>query len=78
MANNEDDPRGTSEKTTQYHGQGRRGARGGKARSAWAVAIAAIFLIGVGAWVLPHPHTASDPAPGGPSGNGGVATAPAG
>jgi hypothetical protein len=78
MTNQDDDPYLTAEKTTQYDGQGRRGARGGKARSAWAVVVAAIFLVGIGAWILLHPHSATDPAPGGPSANGGVSVVPAG
>jgi hypothetical protein len=76
MTNDEDDPYGTPKKTTQYDGQGRRGARGGKARSAWAVCVAAIFLIAVGAWVLLRSRSATDPAPGGSSGSGVVTTSP--
>jgi hypothetical protein len=73
MAGQDGDPYGSAKKTTQHEGQGRRGARGSRARSAWAVVLAAIFLIGLGAWVLSRPHSGTDPALGGSPGNG-VAT----
>lgn len=70
MTGQDGDPFGSTDSTTQYEAQGRRGARAGKARSVWAVAIAAVFLIALGTWVLLRPHGATDPAPGGSAGNG--------
>ncbi|PZM14828.1 hypothetical protein [Rhizobium tubonense] len=77
MANSEGDTDGSDRKATQYDGQGHRGARSGKVRSAWAVAIAGIFLIGLSAWIVLRPHAATDAAPGGSMGKRLTTTAPA-
>jgi len=73
MTNHDDDPYGSADKTTSYEAQGHRGARAGKARSAWAVGIAAVFLLGLGAWILLRPHTDSNP-PAAASVDDGVTT----
>ncbi|WP_165504425.1 hypothetical protein [Rhizobium laguerreae] len=39
------------------------------ARSAWALAVAAGFLVVLGAWIALQPHSETDPAPGGSPGN---------
>lgn len=62
------DPFGSSNKKTQYEGQGRRGARSGKARSGWALVFAALFLVGLAAWILLRPYGGN--GLGGSSSNG--------
>ncbi|MBB3660714.1 hypothetical protein FHX15_005985 [Rhizobium sp. BK650] len=60
---NDDDPYGSTDATTEYEAQGKRGARAGKARSGWAVFVAAIFVGTIAAWVACH-DGAANPAPG--------------
>jgi len=62
MTNN--DPYGSTETSTEYEAQGKRGGRAGKARSLWAVAIAAIFVGAVFAWVALRQGQLTDPAAG--------------
>jgi hypothetical protein len=75
MAKNDgDDPYGSTETTTQYEGEHHPAPKGGIARSAWALALAAGFLLVLGGWIILRPHGATDPAPGGSAGSGSVTT----
>jgi hypothetical protein len=75
MANNDGgDPHGSKETTTQYEGEHHPAPKGGIARSAWSLALAAVFLLALGGWILLSPHRATDPAPGGSAGTPGPAT----
>jgi len=64
MTNN--DPYGSTETSTEYEARGKRGGRAGKARSLWAVAIAAIFVGAVFASVALLQGQLTDPAPAAP------------
>jgi hypothetical protein len=63
----DNDAYGSTERSTEYEAQGKRGGRAGTARSLWAVAIAAIFVGAMFAWVALLQGQLSDPAPAGPS-----------
>lgn len=73
MSEQRPDPYGSADNQTAYKAQGRRGARAGKARSTWAVALAALFLVGLGTWILLVPKGGADPEPGGVSRNDSAA-----
>ncbi|HEX2148144.1 MAG TPA: hypothetical protein VHG11_10925 [Pseudorhizobium sp.] len=72
MPVSEGDPYGAKDRETEYADQGRRRAGGGFARSAWAVAAIAVFLVGIFIWVATRPPGGTDPAPGGSPGTGVV------
>jgi hypothetical protein len=63
----DNDPYGSTKRSTEYEAQGKRGGRAGTARSLWAIAIAAIFVGAVFAWVALLQGQLTDPAPAGPS-----------
>jgi hypothetical protein len=67
------DPYGSKDNRTEYEGQRQSTSRSGYAKSAWALAIGAMFLALVVGWLLFHPAR-TDPAPGGSAGNGVVTT----
>jgi hypothetical protein len=63
------DSYGSTDPGTPYEGQHDPPPKGGVAKSAWAVAFLAGFLILVGIWFLLEPSTSTDPIPAG-AGNG--------
>ncbi|MBY3465792.1 hypothetical protein HFN80_17590 [Rhizobium laguerreae] len=75
MTDNGTDPYGSTETNTQYEVEHHPASKGRVARSAWALAVAAVFLVVLGAWIALQPHSATDPAPGGSPGNAGATEA---
>ncbi len=63
MTNDGRDSYGSTDQTTPYEGQ-RNPPKGGVAKSAWAVALLAAFLILVGAWFLLTPQSPTETGPG--------------
>lgn len=63
MKNDGRDSYGSTDQTTPYEGQ-RNPPKGGIAKSAWAVALLAGFLILVGGWFLLTPHALTEAGPG--------------